>query len=61
MRKSSVRRMTPAMHELYEPIRRNCTSTPEMTKKMDACVSLTAEICDLVKKDLEKKELLKRC
>lgn len=34
--------------EFYEPIRRNCTSTPEITKKMDACISLTIEICDLV-------------
>ena len=41
------------MCEYYEPIRRNCVSTPEITKKMDACISLTAEICDLVCKRKE--------
>lgn len=39
--------------ELYEPIRCNCVSTPEIIKKMDACISLTAEICDLVCKRKE--------
>nr|XP_043906906.1 uncharacterized protein LOC122785246 [Solea senegalensis] len=37
----------------YEPIRRNHTSTPDIAKKMDACVTLTAEICDLINKRLE--------
>ncbi|XP_026042791.1 uncharacterized protein LOC113033320 [Astatotilapia calliptera] len=41
------------MHELYEPIRRNHTSTPDVVKKMDACVALTTEICDLIGKRLE--------
>lgn len=34
-------------------MRRNCTSTPEITKKMDVCISLTAEICGLVCKRKE--------
>lgn len=33
----------------YEPILRNCNTTSEIVKKMDACVTLTKEICDLIK------------
>ena len=43
--------------EHYEPNRHNCISTLEITKKMDVCISLMAEICSLVCKE---KKLLKR-
>lgn len=32
----------------YEPILRNSNTTPEIVKKMDACVTLTKDICDLI-------------
>ncbi|KAL1280039.1 hypothetical protein QQF64_014639 [Cirrhinus molitorella] len=41
------------VHQNYEPIRRNHTTTPDIVKRMDACDTLTAEICDLVSKRLE--------
>ena len=37
----------------YEPILRNCNTTPEIVKKMDACVVLTKEIRDLISNRLE--------
>lgn len=37
----------------YEPIRRDRITTPDIVKRMDACVTLTAEIRDLVSKRLE--------
>ncbi|KAL1258159.1 hypothetical protein QQF64_011403 [Cirrhinus molitorella] len=41
------------VHQNYEPIRRNHTTTPDIVKRMDACDTLTAEICDLVSERLE--------
>ncbi|XP_055366079.1 titin homolog [Betta splendens] len=37
----------------YETILRNHTSAPDIVKRMDACVTLTAETCELVSKRLE--------
>lgn len=37
----------------YESIQRNCTPTPYIVQKMDACISITTEICDIVSKRLE--------
>lgn len=37
----------------YEPILRNGNTTPEIVKKMDACVTLTKDICDLISNRLE--------
>lgn len=37
----------------YEPIRLNHTSTPGVVKKMDACSTLSSEICDIVNKRME--------
>lgn len=37
----------------YEPILRNCSTTPEIVKKMDACVTLTKEIGGLISKRKE--------
>lgn len=37
----------------YEPILRNSNTTPEIVKKMDACVTLTKDICDLISIRLE--------
>lgn len=37
----------------YEPILRNSNTTPEIVKKMDACVTLTKDICDLISDRLE--------
>ncbi|XP_039679755.1 uncharacterized protein LOC120573907 [Perca fluviatilis] len=37
----------------YEPILRNSNTTPEIVKKMDACVTLTKDICDLISNRLE--------
>lgn len=41
------------VQQLYEPIHRNRTATPKIAKWMDACVTLTSEICDLISKWLE--------
>ena len=41
------------VHQTYEHIRRNHTTTPDIARKIDACDVLTAEICDLVSKQLE--------
>ncbi|XP_065108476.1 uncharacterized protein [Paramisgurnus dabryanus] len=37
----------------YEPILRNSNTTPEIVKKMDACGTLTKDICDLISNRLE--------
>ena len=37
----------------YEPILHNSNTTPEIVKKMDACVTLTKDICDLISQRLE--------
>lgn len=37
----------------YEPIRRNRTTNPDIVKKMDACATLTTEICELISIRLE--------
>ncbi|XP_026073081.1 uncharacterized protein LOC113052853 [Carassius auratus] len=37
----------------YEPILRNSNTTPEIVKKMDACVTLTKDILDLISNRLE--------
>ncbi len=37
----------------YEPILRNSNTTPEIVKKMDACVTLTKDICDLISNRLK--------
>lgn len=34
----------------YEPIRLNGTSTPDVVKKMDACSTVSSDICDIVNK-----------
>lgn len=37
----------------YESIKLNLTSTPDVVKKMDACSTLSSEICGLVNKRME--------
>lgn len=39
-----------SVHQCYEPILRNYTTTPEIVDHMDACAALTEEISDLVSK-----------
>lgn len=39
-----------AVRQQYEPILRNSDTTPEIVNKMDACVTLTKEICNLCNK-----------
>ncbi|KAK0152254.1 hypothetical protein N1851_006383 [Merluccius polli] len=41
------------VHQNYEPLQRNSTNTSDVVQKMDACNTLTAEICDIVSKRLE--------
>lgn len=41
------------VYQHYEAIRRNHTSNPDIIKRMDACGTLTAEICDLTSRQLE--------
>lgn len=42
-----------AVRQQDEPILRNGNTTPEIVNKMDACVTLTKEICDLVSNCIE--------
>lgn len=42
-----------AVRQQYEPILRNSNTTPEIVNKMDACVTLTKEICKLIGNRLE--------
>ncbi|XP_039907300.1 uncharacterized protein LOC120746094 [Simochromis diagramma] len=37
-----------AVSSQYEPILRNSNSTPDIVNKMDACVTLTKEVCNLI-------------
>lgn len=37
----------------YEPIQRNCAATADIVQRMDACITITTEICDIVCKRLE--------
>jgi len=37
----------------YEPILRIGNTTPEIVKKMDGCVTLTKDICDLISNRIE--------
>ncbi|XP_040191273.1 uncharacterized protein LOC120924392 [Rana temporaria] len=41
------------VHQQYESMCRNNSTTPYVVKKMDACTALTAEICNLISKRLE--------
>lgn len=41
------------VNQNYEPLQRNSLSTPEIVQKLDACNTLTTEICDLVSKRLD--------
>ncbi|XP_073718035.1 uncharacterized protein [Misgurnus anguillicaudatus] len=50
---TEVKSKQAIVHQNYEPIRRNQTATPVITKRMDACDTLTVEICDLVSKRLK--------
>ncbi|KAG1944948.1 hypothetical protein F2P79_014429 [Pimephales promelas] len=50
---TNIKSKQAIVHQNYEPIRRNHTTTPDIVKRMDACDTLTAEICDLVSKRLE--------
>ncbi|XP_067276268.1 uncharacterized protein [Pseudorasbora parva] len=50
---TNIKSKQAIVHQNYEPIRRNHTTTPDIVKRMDACDILTAEICDLVSKRLE--------
>lgn len=42
-----------AVRQQYEPILRNSSTTSEIVNKMDACVTLTKEICNLISNRLE--------
>lgn len=39
--------------QCYASLLRNQTATPDVVKRIDACTTLTAEICDLVSKRME--------
>lgn len=41
------------VHQNYEPLQRNSTNTHDVVRKMDACNTLTTEICDIVSKRME--------
>lgn len=41
------------VHQNYEPLQRNSTNTQDIVQKMDACNTLTMEICDLVSRRME--------
>lgn len=41
------------VNQNYEPLQRNFLNTDNIVQKMDACDTLTTEICDLVNKRLE--------
>lgn len=41
------------VHQNYEPLQRNSTNTLDVVRKMDACHTLTTEICDIVSKRME--------
>ncbi|KAI7806542.1 hypothetical protein IRJ41_007791 [Triplophysa rosa] len=42
-----------AVNKCYAPLLRNQTTTPDIVKEIDACTTLTAEICDLVSRRME--------
>ena len=42
-----------ALRLQYEPILRHSNTTPKIVSKMDACIILTKEICDLISKRIE--------
>ena len=42
-----------AVRQQYEPILRNSSTTSEIVNKMDACVTLTKEICGLISNCLD--------
>ena len=41
------------VNQNYGPLQRNFLDTPDIVQKMDACNTLTTEICDLVSKRLD--------
>lgn len=41
------------VHNLYKALCQVNSTTPDIVKKMDACIALTAETCDLISKRLE--------
>ncbi len=41
------------VQQYYEPIRRKQTTTSVIVKRMDACIILTTEICELINKRQE--------
>ncbi|XP_057716613.1 uncharacterized protein LOC130931672 [Corythoichthys intestinalis] len=51
--KQDVEMKHNAVREQYEPILRNSNTTPEIVNKMDACVTLTKEISNLIVNRLE--------
>ena len=50
--KQNVQTKHTAVSDCYERIQRNRTATPDIVPKMDACIQLTAEICEIVQKRL---------
>ncbi|XP_041845165.1 uncharacterized protein LOC121642470 [Melanotaenia boesemani] len=48
-----IKAQEASVHQHYEPFRRCHAATPVIVNRMDACVDLTAEICDLINKRLE--------
>ena len=51
--KQTIQTKHQALSECYEIIQHNHTATPVIVKRMDACISITQEICELVNKYLE--------
>lgn len=41
------------VNQNYEPLQRNSTNTSDIVQKLDACNTLTTEICDIVSKRIE--------
>ena len=51
--KQRIQNQHNAISECYESIQCNSTSTPDIVKKMDACIMITSEICELVDKFID--------
>ena len=51
--KQMIQKQHNAISEHYELIQLNCTPNSDIVKKMDACLSITPDICEIVDKRLD--------
>ena len=54
--KKNIQTQHNATNEHYQLIQRNCIITPDIVKQMDACITITTEICETVDKYLNIKK-----